>query len=58
MKGIIDDVVAQTFSFLVELKHKLCQELLEEALEAVVMGPLELCGSEGWQSSLQRTSLQ
>ena len=38
MKGIIDDVVGQTFSFLVELKHKLCQELLEEALEAVFMG--------------------
>ena len=38
VKGIIGDVVGQTFSFLVELKHKLCQELLEEALEAVVMG--------------------
>ena len=38
VKGIIDDVVGQTFSFLVELKHKLCQVQLEEALEAVVMG--------------------
>ena len=38
VKGIIDDVVGQTFSLLVELKHKLCQELLEETLEAVVMG--------------------
>ena len=42
VKGIIDDVVGQTFSFLVELKHKLCQDLLGEALEAVVMGPLKL----------------
>ena len=38
VKGIIDGVVEETFSFLVELKHKLCQELLEETLEAVVMG--------------------
>ena len=38
VKGIIDDVVGQKFSFLVELKHKLCQDLLGEALEAVVMG--------------------
>ena len=37
MKGIIDDVVEKTCSFLVELKHKLCQDLLGEALEAVVM---------------------
>ena len=38
MNDIINDVVEQTFSSLVELKHKLCQELLEEALEAVFMG--------------------
>ena len=38
VKGIIDDVVEQTFSFLVEGKHKLCQDLVGEALEAVVMG--------------------
>ena len=35
---IIDYVVEQTFSSLVALKHKLCQELLEEALETVLMG--------------------
>ena len=38
VKGIIDDVVEQSISSQVELKHKLCQELLEEALETVVMG--------------------
>ena len=37
VKGIIDDVVVQTFSFQVELKHKLCQELLEEAHKTVLM---------------------
>ena len=35
---IIDDVVEETFFSIVELKHKLCQELLEEALETVLMG--------------------
>ena len=38
MNDIINDVVEQTFSSLVELKHKLCQELLEEAHETVLMG--------------------
>ena len=38
VKGIIDDVVEKTCSFLVELKHNLCQDLLGEALEAAVMG--------------------
>ena len=38
VKGTIDDVVEQTFSVLVEWKHKLCQDLLGEALEAVVTG--------------------
>ena len=31
-------IVEQTFSSLVELKHKLCWELLEEAYETVLMG--------------------
>ena len=34
---IIDYVVEQTFSSLVALKHKLCQELLEEANETALM---------------------
>ena len=38
MNDIINDVVEQTFSSLVELKHKLYQELLEEAHETVLMG--------------------
>lgn len=38
VNDIINDVVEQTFSSLVELKHKLCQELLEEAHETVIMG--------------------
>ena len=38
VKGIIDDVVEQTFSSLVDLKENLCQELLVEALETAVMG--------------------
>ena len=38
VKGIIDDVVEQSFSSLVDLKQKLCQELLVEALETAVMG--------------------
>ena len=37
VKGIIDDVVEQSFSSLVDLKQKLCQELLVEALETAVM---------------------
>ena len=36
VKGTIDDVVEQTFSSLVALKHKLCQELLKEALETML----------------------
>ena len=38
VKGIIDDLVEQTISSQVDLKHKLCQELLVEALETAVMG--------------------
>ena len=38
VKGIIDDVVEQSFSSLVDLKQNLCQELLVEALETAVMG--------------------
>ena len=38
MNEIIDYVVEQTFSSLVASKHKLCQELPEEALETVLMG--------------------
>ena len=38
VNDILNDVVEKTFSSLVELKHKLCQELLEEALETVLMG--------------------
>ena len=38
VKRIIDDVVEQTFSSLLDLKQNLCQELLEEALETAVMG--------------------
>ena len=38
VKGIIDDLVEQTISSQVDLKHKLCQELLIEALETAVMG--------------------
>jgi len=37
VKGIIDDVVEQSFSSLVDLKQNLCQELLVEALETAVM---------------------
>ena len=38
MNDIINDVVEKTFSSLVELKHKLCRELLKEANETVLMG--------------------
>ena len=38
VKGILDDVMEQTFSSLLDLKQNLCQELLEEALETAVMG--------------------
>ena len=38
VKGILDDVVEETFSSLLDLKQNLCQELLEEALETAVMG--------------------
>ena len=37
MNDILNDVVEKTFSSLVELKHKLCQELLEEAHKTVLM---------------------
>ena len=38
VKGIIDDLVEQTISSQVDMKHKLCLELLVEALETAVMG--------------------
>merc|ERR1719430_2999196 len=57
VKGIIDDLVEQTISSQVDLKHKLCQELLIEALETAVMGHFSLLSDEQLSKLIDKNNM-